>query len=168
MDFQIVENQKISRTKFEEETVLELFNIGFGAAKNIEVVWDGNIPQILVDKINQVNNDKYDYELKENTLSLNGVFYHDKPDLKQKYEFLLPENKDEDSQFIRIPDSILQLYTIMFLLYKNETIELDCPLNIYYYDVGNKKHVKKYTLKLGMNLFDFKTNKGQLNIHTNL
>ena len=145
-----------------EKSFLEIFNIGFGAAKNIEIEWDSNISQRLIDQINNSSKDIYKCDLYEESLTINDAIINDGPSFKQKYEFLLPVSKETESQYIIIPYSLIILYPIVIDLYLEQTIEIVFPIKITYFDYGNQKHKDVYNLKLSLYYFNKETKEGSM------
>ncbi len=150
---------------------VKLYNVGFGVAKNIELIWTVNYDKT----IQQIQDYCYENSLpiilkrEEDALVINGVkiptpslFYYPLPPLqKRKHDFLLPASITSVGFVSHLPSAIIELISILLYLKGHpareadgmiETIfatrpEFDFPsmmLEVHYDDLENYHYSKKF------------------------
>lgn len=149
-----------------ETTDMELVNIGLGPAKNIEVIWDMNITQKLADKINNLKDEKFDIYLQEFTTTINKSIYVDESVSNCKYDYLLPVNINVNPKLIKVPESMIQLYSLYIILCNGNVKNFEFTIKIIYFDSAGKKCEKKFVTELYCIALNKETNEGQFQIKT--
>ena len=139
---------------------IEMYNIGFGSAKNIKVEWEyceklEGIREIFPD---------LDEEFIEinNILNGSGTTIRKFNDNMQKINFLLPISVTAESTYVKVPllATTYVLTKIVTDIRKNGsfldfiTDSYNFPFTITYDDINNSKNVKIFLLKLGISFYN--------------
>ncbi|MDR6554663.1 hypothetical protein [Paenibacillus qinlingensis] len=132
---------------------LEFFNIGLGAAKNIQLSWSYDV-QSLIDRIHKNNNAnvyRLTYDSKTQRIEINSTnhSYYFLRDLEYKTDYILPVNVINESTKIELPSSYLLFCSVLLDVFDNEEA-MNWPLlnlKINYRDVVGNQYTRGVTLK---------------------
>lgn len=146
---------------------IDIFNIGLATAKNIKVTFKFDIDKAIsiIEKMNKnmssekainIIKTRNGIEFKGGTKSIaSGSVHFTKNQLHSTINHVLPINISNSSYKIELPQFILELYSNIisqFWILDSKTIEMEefplIEINFTFFDIGNKKHKKKYQLCL--------------------
>ncbi|NQV16636.1 hypothetical protein HQ531_14330 [bacterium] len=139
---------------------IELFNLGFAAAKKINIYWSYDY-EAIINEIKDVcykNSIPIVIDLKDGgpiSIDLNGKAQHYfdiKNDLMEYHDYIAPSSSTQSPLLIQFPYSAIMLYSILIYIgVKTESeekmltlAEREIELKVDYLDLGDKKHKKSF------------------------
>ncbi|MCE9508049.1 MAG: hypothetical protein K8R48_07030 [Alphaproteobacteria bacterium] len=153
-------------TSADVDIKLSLFNLGNGAAKNLQFEWDFEF-ESFIKKLNSINkkaetgieidNSGPLLQFKENGQCKIGVNL--KPNLKDRKDYLLPASIEREGLKISLPMAYIWLVSNYFYL-RFKILSKDLPfgipdlrLNIEYSDIAGNKYQTVFLFNIGLIFF---------------
>ena len=139
---------------------IELLNLGFAAAKNINIKWSYGY-EAIINEIQEVcykNSIPIVIELQEGgtiTIDFNGKskhYFNIESDLSGYHDYIAPTSSSHSPLFIQFPYSVMILYSILiYMAVKTDSEKLmdalaerEIELKVDYLDLGDKMHFKSF------------------------
>jgi len=159
---------------------LHVFNLGNGAAKNINVAWEFNIESVVtsVNSLFQKNMSQAYIEINNrNWLSIKGDdinhgMVNINLDMEGQYDYLLPASIDKSGLAIRIPYTFITLVSHYFneaskqLKNNEESLLSNTPnidLILTFEDISGAKYMVKYILSVNLIMISESVFQAELN-----
>lgn len=137
---------------YDNKIEIDIFNIGMGAAKKVELQWEYNKEKVQKMIINEVNKDPTWIKSSNNPYAL-------LTERKKNYDFdyILPSEISQEVKSISFPigfknDFSYALTVLLKNKKRNEIPKLN--LKIIYQDLANQKCVKKFVFKFTLNSWE--------------
>ncbi|HLO17634.1 MAG TPA: hypothetical protein VK206_22580 [Anaerolineales bacterium] len=158
---------KDERHNWERSSLIKLYNVGFGVAKNIELKWTGEYNATL----RQIKDYCYQHSIpiiiqphNDGVFVESDVFASLSPEI-YKYDFLMPASIASVGLATSVPDAFVELVSILVHLkahygrqHLNEQsgLEINIPsmvLELHYDDLENSHYTKKFEVLFSLSGF---------------